>query len=358
MKLFKSILFGAIITLCSITISAQSLEVPADPAPNQLDFEHRTLIVQYTGTTCPYCYQMIESLNYLSNDNRYNDLFHLAVCHQYRNDPMNLTPDNISALSPTEGVPRVLVGFTEEFLNYGSENNKTKLISRINTCLSREMMAGLAVNSKVEGNTLKVKAQLKAVKEGKFSIGCWLLEDGIYEAQVNMGMINHNNVIRVAEEARGKEVGTVQAGKTADTEFTITLQDGWNKEKCHLLLFACVHSEYSNIDGKHDAEYIINNVITAPLNTAVPYKYLSNSAIDEIEANDEIQVAYWGGQLEVAATSPIKTLAIYNIQGQLMLQLAPATDSISLSLNDLPTGVYTVRVGNAQTVKTQKIIKQ
>ncbi len=357
MKLFRSIFFGVVITLLGTMASAQELTLPADPQPASVDFAHRTLVLQYTGTGCPYCINMIKPIDALLNDNNYNDLFHVAVCHRFNeDDPMYLNPDNVSQLCPNGGYPRALVGFTEQTATAG--DIRTTLIRQIAACLSREVKAGIAVNSKLEGNTLTVKAQLKAVTEGKFTIGCWLLEDDITAYQSSMGTITHNNAIRVADKAYGNEVGTVKAGETADTDFTITLKEGWKKENCHLLVFACVHSDYTSAGMRYDAKYIITNVITAPLNTAVPYEYLSNSAIDEVEVNNEIQIIALGDQVEVTATSPIEDVAVYNMQGRLMQQLSPSAKSISFSLDNLPAGVYMVRVQNAMGIKTEKIIKQ
>ncbi len=82
-------------------------------------------------------------------------------------------------------------------------------------------------------------------------------------------------------------------------------------------------------------------------------------AIDEVESTSELQIVYRSGdnQLEVVAASPIESLAVYNLQGHLMLQLSPRTEIVSLTLADLPAGIYIVRVGNAENLKTQKIIK-
>ncbi len=82
-------------------------------------------------------------------------------------------------------------------------------------------------------------------------------------------------------------------------------------------------------------------------------------AIDEIESTNELQIVYRSGdnQLEVVATSPIESIAVYNLQGRLMLQLLPRTEVVSLTLSDLPAGIYMVRAGNAENLKTQKIIK-
>ncbi len=350
MKLFKSILFGAIITLCGTTISAQGLELPADPAPDQFDFVHRTLVVQYTGTKCPNCHYMIKALDQLKVDANYKNKFNLAVCHSYGGDPMLLDPDNVTALYSLGEIPRALVGFTEKINSTTEELCLSHLKKAIDNSLQWKIRAGIAVNSKLEGNTLTVKAALKAAKsEDEYSLGCWLLEDGIMESQSSMGTISHDEVIRFAEKAYGNDIGVVEKGETAETTFTIPMNNGWKKENCKLLLYVCF---------KTSGKTYIGNAITVPLEKAVPYEYQSLNAINEVEANNDIQIAYLSGdQLEVSATSPIEEVVIYNMQGRLMLQLTPQTEVVSLSLSSLPAGVYTLRATHDNDVKTQKIIK-
>ncbi len=350
MKLFKNILFGAIIILSSVTISAQELTLPTDSKPEGLDFVQRTLVLQYTGTTCPHCHNMIRAIEQLLEDDTYNNKFHLAVCHNYNgDDPLYLDPDNVREIYPLGEHPRVIVGFTEKVTSANTTVSVNNLKSAIDNSLARKVRAGIAVNSALNENTLTVKAELKSAKEEEFSLGCWLLEDGVSAPQSNMGSITHNDGIRFAEKPYGNELGTIDVGGTATTTFTITLEEGWKKENCHLILFACY---------KTSGRWVITNTIVAPLNTAVPYEYLTPGAIDEVNANDKLQVAYLPGeQMEVVAPTLMKELAVYNMQGQLMVQLKPESETALLSLSDLPTGVYTLRANLDNKIITEKIIK-
>ncbi len=354
LKLLKHFLLGATIAFSGIVINAQELSVPADPAPNQLDFVQRTLVIQYTGIDCPNCPAMIRAIEGLVEDETYSNKYCLLVNHGYKpTNPLYPTGpndggDNLYVLYLPDSYPRALVGYTEK-IDYCSTS---ALKTAIDNCLTREVKAGIAVNSKLEKNTLTIKAQLKAAKTDEYVLSYCLLENGIEKVQAGgMGLITHNNVVRYTEYPTNTNLGTVNAGATADVTFSIPIKSDWKIENCHLVLWAC-----SSING--DYKYgMVTNAIKAPLNTAIPYEYQSVSAIDKVEVND-IQVDYSSDQLDVTATSPIETLAIYNLQGKLMLQRTPATHSVSLSLNDLPAGAYIVRIGNAQTVKTQKIIKQ
>ncbi len=365
MKLFRHLLLCATIALSGTIAIAQEVTLPADPNPDGVDFVHRTLVLQYTGTTCSQCFNVIHAMDLLKADNDYKDKFLWAAYHGYSaSDPMYYKTKEMSDFNPDrdKGYPSIRVGFSEVPPHTNMNGYVINIKECFDICMARELMAGLAVNSKVEDNTntLTVKAELKAVKEGKFTIGCWLVEDNIDAVQSKIGEMTHMDVIRVAPSVYGNEVGTVKAGEKANTSFTMTLNSAWKQKNCRLLVYACVEQEYTDIWGKqHEAEYIIANVISAPLNTAVPYEYLVPGAIEEVESTTDIRIAYLADdQLEVSAASPIESVAVYNLQGKLMLQFAPQTESVSLSLNSLPAGAYIVQAGNAEGVKTQKIIKR
>ncbi len=354
MKLFRNLLLGITITLSGMVTSAQDLTIPADPKPEGLDFVQRTLVIQYTGIYCPNCPSMIKAIEGLVEDESYSNKYCLIINHGYLpGNPLYPTGpndggDNLYVLYLPDNYPRALVGQTEKF-DYGSTS---ALENAIDKCLEREVKAGISVNSKLQDNTLKIKAQLKAVETGEYALNYCLLEDGIEESQAGLGKMIHNNVVRYTQYPPGVELGTINAGETADITIDIPLKSTWKKENCHLVLWAC------NSFSKDYKYGIVTNAIKAPLNTAVPYEYKTPGAIGEVEANDKIQVIALGDQVDIIASSPIEKVAVYNMQGRLMLQLSPNTKNALLSLSDLPAGVYMVRAQNATCVKTEKIIKQ
>ncbi len=264
--------WAAVGTRHSNTVKVQALayeipEAPVDPQPESLDFAHRTLITQFTGTACPYCPHMITALEDLSADADYNDKFILAACHTYNSDdPMYLHNSSLPGALNVEGYPTAVVGFTETLANTGPSGNLTNLKKAIGTSLGKGMKAGLAVNNKVTGNTLVIRTELKAVETEEFFVGCWLIEDNISASQSGDPSIKvHNNAIRIAESPYvGKSLGTVKSGETNNTLFTFELKESWKQENCHLIVFACVP------DGK---KYTVTNAITVPLNAEVAYEY-------------------------------------------------------------------------------------
>ncbi len=366
MKLFKNLLLCATIACTGLVASAQEVTLPTDPKPEGFDFVHRTLILHYTGTTCSSCHPLIYAKDIIKEDATYGSQAFWAAYHGYSaEDPMYYKTAEMSDFNPDsrKGYPSVRVGFSEVPPHTNMNSYVSNLKECLDTCMDRELMAGLAVNSKVEGNTLTVKAELKAVKEGNFTIGCWLVEDNIDETQLmEKGKViemTHMDVIRFTASVYGNEVGTVKAGEKANTSFSINLHEAWKQKNCRLLIYACVYQEYTDIWGKTGEDYIIANVISAPLNKAVPYEYIVPGAIEGIEATNEIQIAYLAGdQVEVTAASPLKDVTVYNLQGEVVLQISPATESTTLSLGTLSAGAYIVRADDGKSQKTQKIIKR
>ncbi len=241
-------------------------ELPADPQPESTNFAHRTLILQYTGTQCGYCPYMIQALEQLASDETYGDKFCLGACHDFNyDDPMYFGGSTISGAF-SHNWPHAVVGFTENLENSSVSGNVANLKKAIDKVLKNEVKAGLAVNSELVGNSLAVSVELKAAITGSYSVGCWVLEDGI-EAYQNgsKGNIIHNNAIRSdCTPYNGNKLGTVDAGQTAQTLFSFKLKNGWVKENCRLVVFACY---------PQGSAYIITNATTVPLNTELPYEY-------------------------------------------------------------------------------------
>ncbi len=62
--------------------------------------------------------------------------------------------------------------------------------------------------------------------------------------------------------------------------------------------------------------------------------------------------------IAVESSSPIESIGVYNLQGVLKYQTSPRVETLSLPINDYPSGIYIIYVNNCETVKTEKIIKR
>ncbi len=245
-------------------------QIPADPQPENFNFAQRTLLTYFTGTGCPNCPTMSSIIKTVANDPNYSDKFLMGAHHSYTaDDPMYISKTLAYAFG-INGYPTAVVGFEWTVGNYKDPNLTLQYLkASIDACLTVPVKVGLAANSLLNGNTLTVNAELKAVETGEYTIGCWVLEDGISAYQAGAGMMTHDNAIRAdVNPVIGNSLGSVEAGKTASTFFNFNLKNEWVKDNCHIIVFACYYFQSEEGSG-----YYITNAISTKLNEAKAYEY-------------------------------------------------------------------------------------
>ena len=152
---------------------------------------------------------------------------------------------------------------------------------------AEDAKAGISVNSKFVDGNLVFKVCVKAAESGQYRVGAWLLEDNIkgYQKGAPAGEENSwyhefDDCIRIADSKSGTsyagiKLGAIEAGKTVEKMFVWNFNDldsryyhpdGWKVENLKLCVFVSVPDEkgYS---------YVVNNVITAPINGVTPFEY-------------------------------------------------------------------------------------
>lgn len=82
--------------------------------------------------------------------------------------------------------------------------------------------------------------------------------------------------------------------------------------------------------------------------TAVENPSAENSSLFIIPSLSEIRVE---------STSPLKSVAIYNLQGSRVAYFGLGKTVVSYSMNALPSGVYVIRAENAEHSQSIKFIK-
>ncbi len=80
----------------------------------------------------------------------------------------------------------------------------------------------------------------------------------------------------------------------------------------------------------------------------------------EIEQVSEAGVRVYqdGEVLTVESSAMVESIRIYNVQGQLLCYVVPASQSVSLSIADVPVGVLCIQLTTSERTETYKIIKQ
>lgn len=254
------------------TIKAISHPVPEaveDPQPSNTSFEHRALLVQYTGTSCPNCPKMTRIVKDIMLEGVIPDKAIFTAVHSYKSDDPAYIPAPAVATYPYMKV--------DLSLGYSYANGKEALKSMINKSVAGPAKAGLAVTPMLyDDGTLVVKVSVKAAEDGVFNVGAWLLEDNIKGLQANNSQDKdpayntHNSCVRIADSNYKKEffgfpLGTLKAGQTVQKTFIMNLKSKWEIENLHLAAFV----SHANSRG----DYSVCNAIDCPIDEPTPFDY-------------------------------------------------------------------------------------
>ena len=251
-------------------------EAPVDNNPTKTNFVRRSLLIQFTGTSCGYCPYMMNALDKVSKDSKYNDTYVLAAAHNYGDGDPALILDALSlpAALGVASYPSINVDMAVTSKDRNSESIKSLLNDAKNRTTVK---GGIAANVQYYEEEGYVIATLlvKAKESGEFRVGAWLLEDGIEATQTNGGAtpnqgLNfnlHNNSIRRAKVSRqtssdytGLNLGYIEAGQTAVKSFAFPLkkhgekgsQTEWNHNNLRVIAYI------STLEGD---KWYVNNVV-------------------------------------------------------------------------------------------------
>lgn len=248
-----------------------ALTLPGDQNPQSTSFAHRILLVEHTGTACPNCPRMMEYMKEVAADENYCNLYYYVASHSWTSDDMAYS-SAASTLSRALGVsfyPCLTFNLTTDYAQYVSE-----IKAGIDELHKDVADAGISAVSAITGNTIKLKAEIKAAKQNTYRIAAWLLEDDIYSQQSGATASwhhIHNNALRAmageskTEQVYGTKVGTLQAGAKASIEFEIELDNDWDADNCKLLIIASA----DNGNGYYD----VANCAVTPIGESLSYKY-------------------------------------------------------------------------------------
>ena len=240
----------------TITVLAQMPEVPADPDPSCLAFNHRAVLIDHTGANCPYCPQMTDRLIELAATN-YHKHYNEVTCHGNggsltQGDPANSNAAEMlgqyqASVFGSFGMPTVCVNFaTAKCTNSAAVLNQIK--SSIDGYIKKDG-ADVGIAMAVEGDNTNIycAAQVKAKVGQEYKVVAWLLESGIYNKnQAGSSKDVHkiyNYAIRNISgkydrtNVAGESVGVIDAGKTYDCAFELPIiSTKWNYENMGVLV--------------------------------------------------------------------------------------------------------------------------
>ena len=250
-------------------------ELPSDPDPGNTSFEHRILLIQHTGTYCPNCPALMESLKNLSEDKSYEGKYQHVASHSYNEegDPAySAAASNLSQAFCSGYYPELTFNLTKE--NTGTSLSVDAIRKCIDDLRSDVADAGISAAVLQTGDTLGVNVRIKVAKDNQYRIAAWLLEDNIkgrQEGAYEEWMNTHGNALRAMSGSTlnlriyGTKVGGLKAGQTADMSFVIGVEEDWNVDNCKVLILV-------NASGK-DGRYDLVNCAVCPVGGNVTYQY-------------------------------------------------------------------------------------
>ncbi|MBR3826819.1 MAG: Omp28-related outer membrane protein [Alistipes sp.] len=249
--------------------------LPEDEEPTNTTFNHRILLVDHTGTKCGYCPQMMAALRKVAADDNYHDKFYEAMAHTYNSDDPSWSR---SAEVVTSHYGSLINGYPSLTFNFyhpiPGERNDKSIKLQIDALWKADGADAGVMAAATGGNTMvAVKAQVKAKVAGDYRVTAWLLEDNIYAQQAGTtdeSYYTHNNSIRhiaISNPITGFDLGTIEAGATAEKEMALEIQSlKWANENLKVMVIATVYNSSTK-------NYDVANIAICPINGSVKYDY-------------------------------------------------------------------------------------
>ena len=268
----------------AITVMAQMPEVPADPQPENLAFNHRAVVIDHTGVNCPNCPIMTDNLIALSKS-EWHQHYNEVTCHAggYANgDPgasAAATALNQMQSSYINGYPNICINFhTATVGNYGQSVFVSKMGQALDAYLKKDG-ADVGIALAVEGDSTNIycAAQVKAEEAKEYKVVAWLLESNIYSPNQAGATKDYHKIYNYAlrnisgeysrNNVAGESVGVLEEGQTYDCAFTLPMvSTKWNWENMGVLVIVSakdannrwdvVNSAYCPVKESKSYEYV------------------------------------------------------------------------------------------------------
>ena len=252
---------------------------PVDPKPNSTSFDRKIMLVDFTGTGCVNCPTMLQPLKKVLAKSAYSKKTVLAMAHTYRNDDPAYFVSTLQTVMGVKYYPSLVANLNKSSLMVADDASELNIQSLIDNEGSSAADAGVAANSKVDGNKLYVRVNVKAATPDaqEFRVAVWILEDGIYGKQAgdipDESYNTHDNCVRaILGNTTGSnyfgvttEPSRIAAGEIGDVTFSFDLKDDWIKDNLKYLVA---------VSSKGTGEtYTVCNAGVAKIGESVAYNY-------------------------------------------------------------------------------------
>ena len=268
----------------TITVMAQMPEVPTDPQPENLAFNHRAIVIDHTGVNCGYCPGMTDKLLALA-ETEWHKHYNEVTCHaggMATGDPGNSAAANAlnqMQSSYIEGYPNICINFhTATVGNYGQSAFLQYMAQALEGYIKKDG-ADVGIALAVEGDSTNIycAAQVKAKEAKEYKVVAWLLESNIYSPNQAGATKDYHKLYNFAlrnisgeysrNNVAGESVGVIDAGQTYDCAFTLPIvSTKWNWENMGVLVIVSakdannrwdvVNSAYCPVKESKAFEYV------------------------------------------------------------------------------------------------------
>ncbi len=265
----------------SLLVGSVVAEYPADTDASNTLFESKMLMLQFTGAECTYCQYMIGAIEMLAEDSYTMGKYEHVAVHSYYGYGADDLYSSISAiLSQAMSVayyPGVMFNMDTNTLTYNAgyeaELNFYSLSNVIEENYDSTPSVGICAATSIEDGVLSANVQLKAAEAGKYRVGMFMVENGLYGYQSGYTSdIEHVNTLRASSDRpstydfSGMLVGEIEAGEYGSTILDMTIdQTAWDMNNCHLVIYATTMDDNGN--------NIVQNVVRCQVEGEVAYQY-------------------------------------------------------------------------------------
>ena len=259
-----------------MAMSAMVPVIPTDPKPESSDFARKSLLIQFTGTSCGWCPVMVNTIRRLASDASYVDKFVHTAAHTYTDSDPAYIQTNLPGAMGVNGYPSCVFNL-DKTTRFQTNTSDAAIKDYLDKKYNEGARVGVAGACVTDGSQLVLRAGIKAGKAGAYRLAAWVLEDGIVGKQTNngakdefgMGFDVHDNCIRAiygqnASKDFTGQTFNLEAGETGDMFVIFDMPSYWVQENLHVVVFASAQ------DG---TTYTVNNCINIPVNSSAAFSY-------------------------------------------------------------------------------------
>jgi thiol-disulfide isomerase/thioredoxin len=258
---------------------AEVPEIPENPEPENLAFNHRAILVDFTGVNCGFCPKMIDELIKLEKTS-WGSHFNEVTCHAgdfASGDPAN----SAAANSLNQYYGGRISGYPTLIMNFNGTGINRDYNAMAATLQGYIQLDGadVGISMAVCGDSENVyfASEIKAAKTNEYRATAWLLESDIYSPKqsgatkpehyiYDFAIRNGLNITR--SDISGEDLGTIEEGKSVEYSRAIEItSNSWKVDNCGVLVIVSAKDK----NGKWE---VVNSAY-CPVNESKAFEFVT-----------------------------------------------------------------------------------